>query len=492
MSSFGPSAVALAHVRSYQEAADFLGDKQSRRICGNNTYVERRDNGIAIRLHQTDIVFYFGNGELIRLNTGGWHTQITKQRLEQFLPAPLAVMSFKGQWRISLVGRHWASTKAECADSVVFTDGLDLAWYPEGWRPVNALSAEDEARLDEAKRNLDKEVKRYTTALAKKLPEWRDEIRENSSLSTSGDPFCCSLGIGAGDKDHLWTHLRETYVFPTIVIRAFEDSSRYQGGKYTPAQYAVNHLAIGYEKTVVREVRKYLLKHLDPANTGVPLATESNAALEHYVDVAKDVLQRPEDFGYFGNDDDLFRFSAPTFAKTRDSENFEVANFDVVWETLVEEFPDLINTEQDRDVENPGGIYVFGAGHWAVGWVEQIVVPVFKDKTKPLGPSNLHPAFVRVTQLAEQTQAYPVLPGAQERADELEHQQQIDDIASTLRYLHAPEGIEPESVLRWIYDNEGGEYRWETEQVARVLHDIAEEEAWAEHNKPIPGQEVLV
>lgn len=499
--SFGPSAQALAHVRSYNEAQAFLGaEKDSRKVCGDNTYVERRNpHNVAIRLHQTDIIAFSASG-LVTLSTGGWHSQITKQRLEQFLPAPLTVFSFKGQWRIGLGdGQRWANTKAECSNSVVFTDGLTLRRHDDGtWEPLNALTTDAEETLNVAKRKLDKAVNAYCKKLAEKLPEWAAQVRETQSLKVAGDPWCCTM-FKDKDLDHLWQHLKDAYVFPTIVVRAFEDSGRWDGGRFTPAEFAVNNIAFGNVETVTREVAKYLRKKLDPFTSpeAATVDPKSNAALERYVDIAKGVLEKPEDFGYFGGDINLWKFSAPTFTKHRDSENVDLANFDIVWETLKEEFPDLFHEELDeegyvsRDFATWPAIYVFGAGHWAVGHIDQIVVPVVLDRAKPLGPTNLHPAFIRVTELAEQTKLYPALPGAEERAAEMDTEQITKDVNGSLDWLIGKGETQLESyreqiVAYWLERED--EYDWS----ADAVHVAHLELTWDEAHAPLPGQGVLV
>lgn len=61
-------------------------DKHSRPLA-NNTRVERRGSDcIAIRLHATDVVSYMRDGRVI-LNTGGWRTNTTKDRINGYSPA---------------------------------------------------------------------------------------------------------------------------------------------------------------------------------------------------------------------------------------------------------------------------------------------------------------------------------------------------------------------------------------------------------------------
>lgn len=485
MSAFGPSAQATANVRSYKEAEAFLAAKgvDSRKICGNNTYVERRNSAnIAIRLHQTDIIAFSASG-LITLSTGGWYSQITKQRLEQFLPAPLTVFSFKGQWRIGLGdGQRWAMTKAECANSVVFTDGLTLRRHDDvTWEPLNALSLEDEQQLDAAKKSLDKAIKGYLKHVDTKVAEWKVELTEKGSLSPGGDPWCCSMGIGGGDNGHLWQHLREGYVFLTILRKAFEDSGRYRD----PVQRLLMDIQFGWADNVKRELRKYLLKHLDPA---LSVRAEQEKAAK-CVEYAEQALTRPDDFGYYGDDESLWVTSAPTFGRNRDSENVEIANYEIVWENLVEKFPDLVKTDQDRKDENPGGIYVFGAGHWACGWVEQIVVPVLK-RPGAITADNIHPAFIEVCEAVEATRLYPALPGAEERAAEMDADQIVKDIKGWQEYIftrnHDPYIVEftAEHLAQFAEDD----YDWSSEGVIE-LHKRA---CWQESLAQIDGQGVLL
>ena len=63
------------------------GKKTTRKIA-NNTWEILEKNGKvkAIRFHDTNIITYLKNGK-IRLNSGGWYTSTTKERINRFLPA---------------------------------------------------------------------------------------------------------------------------------------------------------------------------------------------------------------------------------------------------------------------------------------------------------------------------------------------------------------------------------------------------------------------
>lgn len=149
---------------------------------------------------------------------------------------------------------------------------------------------------------------------------------------------------------------------------------------------------------------------------------------------AKAALEYPSDFGYFGSDETMWKTSAPTITKTRDSSNRENAAFDIAWEILCEEFPDLAPEGEDKSQtkdERPGKFYVFGASHWAVGWIEQIVVPVLKEPGE-VTADNIHPAFERALDIGVD---FPYLDGADERADELNWAGVEKDIEGWQKYL---------------------------------------------------------
>jgi hypothetical protein len=58
---------------------------RSRKIA-NNTYLERRQDGvIAVRLHNTDVVTLYSDGRVV-LNSGGWRTSTTAQRINSYSP----------------------------------------------------------------------------------------------------------------------------------------------------------------------------------------------------------------------------------------------------------------------------------------------------------------------------------------------------------------------------------------------------------------------
>jgi hypothetical protein len=87
---------------SYTDCARLVAsarDKQSKPVA-NNTRVEKRgENAYALRLHATDIATFWEDGR-IEVNSGGWRTVTTAQRLGQFVTRH--VYSERGTWYVRL------------------------------------------------------------------------------------------------------------------------------------------------------------------------------------------------------------------------------------------------------------------------------------------------------------------------------------------------------------------------------------------------------
>jgi len=72
------------------------GKALSKRIANNTLEIQYPDGSTAYRLHNTDIVTYKPNGDIV-LNTGGWNTVTTRARMNSYLPQGLRVQRRKGE-----------------------------------------------------------------------------------------------------------------------------------------------------------------------------------------------------------------------------------------------------------------------------------------------------------------------------------------------------------------------------------------------------------
>ena len=102
---------------NYQKFDSLLtGRCRQQKKIGNNTIAHRIDDKtIGIKLHATDVVVYHQDGRVV-LNSGGWRTVTTKDRINNYSSARIG--QCKGVW--TLHGHNGA----------VFADGLTI--HPDG------------------------------------------------------------------------------------------------------------------------------------------------------------------------------------------------------------------------------------------------------------------------------------------------------------------------------------------------------------------------
>lgn len=81
---------------TYENARDLLGrGRNGKKKLANNTYLHGVHGGIAVQLHDTDVVTIWPDNTYT-LNSGGWQTVTTKARINEFSPARLG--QDKGVW----------------------------------------------------------------------------------------------------------------------------------------------------------------------------------------------------------------------------------------------------------------------------------------------------------------------------------------------------------------------------------------------------------
>lgn len=100
---------------------------RARRKIGNNTYVLEFRDYRAVRLHGTDVIVAYPNGT-VKVNTGGWETRTTLDRINDWLPSGWGIYSLKSTWywynRTEDIGWHLAPIMYP------FTDGDTIS--PDG------------------------------------------------------------------------------------------------------------------------------------------------------------------------------------------------------------------------------------------------------------------------------------------------------------------------------------------------------------------------
>lgn len=170
-------------------------NKESRKIA-NNTYLIRRGNSIAVKLHNTDVVTFNQNGSIV-LNSGGWHTPTTKSRINQFIGN-----------RLSQVNGVWYINGCRFADN--------MAINPDG-----TLSGceKDNPKTD---KKLKAKVKAYAKLCADSIP---------LEPPSGGDCWHCHMVTESkqtlGDvtkSDHIDSHMEESYIVPSLVYNALKEA----------------------------------------------------------------------------------------------------------------------------------------------------------------------------------------------------------------------------------------------------------------------------
>lgn len=201
---------------TYEQCAEKMAGARSPhagRPLQNNTRLYRRGECFAVQLHETDVVTVDAQNRFT-LNTGGWKTVTTKDRINTY--APSRVYSGNGVW---YVGASYDGPR------VPFFDGItvDVDGKPLNPRPTDAT-------LDTRKRQLDRKVSRYIKGFAAAVTA--GEIGNPGN----GDCFYCQFqpvegspkGQGAhrlefGGMYHLESHFEEGYFVPSLLWRAIHE-----------------------------------------------------------------------------------------------------------------------------------------------------------------------------------------------------------------------------------------------------------------------------
>jgi len=169
------------------------------RKYANNTYLERHGGHLSLRYHKTEVVKYFPNGDTV-LDSGGWHTSTTKERINWGLPSGFSLSQDKGVWFLN---------------SKAFQDGITIA-------PNGDIKGAGEYNPG-ANNKLKRAVKQYAELCANAIP---------LDQPSSGDCWYChmittegrTLGDAFKDSDHIDGHIEEGYIVPSLVYKALEEN----------------------------------------------------------------------------------------------------------------------------------------------------------------------------------------------------------------------------------------------------------------------------
>lgn len=110
--------------------------------------------------------------------------------------------------------------------------------------------------------------------------------------------------------------------------------------------------------------------------------------------LAEMALKKPEDFGYWGDEDMFVTWGFTGHDRTAMSKTLEEANFKAISEDLMTKYPDDFRIEHYR--------------HWACGWVDRLVCRILIHKDKGFVEENITEAFAKAIECHIQLEDYPI------------------------------------------------------------------------------------
>lgn len=221
-------------------------------IIENNTIRYHKSDGtVVIRLHFTDIVTFHPD-DSITLNSGGWQTLTTKDRMNKF--SPFLLYQEKNIWYV--VNNYNGK-----GQTYVFADGI--RFYLDG---TVKGEGEDPKVYVKLNKDINKYVKGFMTAL----------INKKIGLPTKGDCWDCSLKdkngrtmgdmkkFTPGEDNHIISHFKEKYYVPSLLINAMEEFGSSQIAKSCVGYWmgAHNQDVGSFVDFVKEEVAKNLKRYL--------------------------------------------------------------------------------------------------------------------------------------------------------------------------------------------------------------------------------------
>ena len=229
---------------NYKTACETLNNRTSRKL-ENNTYLKRIDeNTIGVLLHDTFVVKF--TPKTIELNSGGWRTPTTKDRINKY-----------GSCYVSQRNSIWYMD-----DNSIFYDGMLVNDTGKVLKPKMDSKHEDKVNTMKAK------IRKYATYAT-------EQVKKGIDIPSGGDCWHCalktednkSLGDAMESNQHLIEHMKDKYVVPSLVWNAIKeagyaypeiimgyDTETKMSGKYM-VEYSV-------KKSIVKYMQKRLLKNL--------------------------------------------------------------------------------------------------------------------------------------------------------------------------------------------------------------------------------------
>lgn len=211
-------------MRTYEDAQAYLAkgrSKTRRPLPGRSTYIREAEDGrIEVVYHETAVVAYHPDGRVV-LDSGGWRTVTTKDRMCTYSPA--TIHQAKGVWYIKTTPNgsavDWKEWHAD--PGFVYADGVTVLpnGRIEGAEPAESAKAIEKERAA---------VRKYCKGFANRFFEGQVPAPSN------GDCWFClmhtqngeSLGDAFNNADHIKSHIKEGYFVPSLLHDVLKERFR--------------------------------------------------------------------------------------------------------------------------------------------------------------------------------------------------------------------------------------------------------------------------
>lgn len=234
----------MIRVTSWDEANWVLRNARTGKLVptrkvANNTYLVRRMSGaIVVRLHDTDVVTYHGHhGSSITLNSGGWLTATTRERMNYYTPSGIEVFPRRGRWYVTTA---LMPVRSDLGSRMIphrptahpFGDGIRLTHDPDDrftWNITGGPDPEQVAREDAHNARIERMItatlrsKHFTELCSMEAFEYLTFTTEQHAGNC---PFCIIIrnqrivGDAMGDTQHLIDHLIDRRLNFGLVLAA--------------------------------------------------------------------------------------------------------------------------------------------------------------------------------------------------------------------------------------------------------------------------------
>lgn len=236
---------------NFNQAKDLLANARgTTKKLKLGTILRQEGTDFVISYHNTDVVTMHEDGTYT-LRNGGWQTNTTKARINEYSPA--RVFADKGLWYVQNA-KYVLGDYNGIDNRSLFEDGMKV---DDSGRPLNITKGLQKA-TERAKRTVDMQVRAY-------IKGFRAHVMKNGLEDAgAGDCFGCQLkpendpeGEAFG-VSHYFAHFEEKYYVPSLLVNAFAEC--YEKPQY-PWQMAVADIANGREPYFLDLVlRKYFRK----------------------------------------------------------------------------------------------------------------------------------------------------------------------------------------------------------------------------------------